>query len=97
MIIRTMNVVTVRLIFELLTWRSPAISFSAGRYIVVDIGEKIAPNAAERIMAFFWGTVKTEYATSEATGCSLTGSALGSVSDACSVACSDADIWFGSV
>lgn len=52
--------------------------------MVVDMGEKTAPNDAERTMPFFWGTVKTEYATSEATGCSLTGSTLGSVSGACS-------------
>ena len=49
---------------------------------MVDMGEKAAPSAAERTMAFFWGTVKTEYATSGATGCSLIGSALGSVSSA---------------
>lgn len=52
--------------------------------MVVDIGEKTAPSAAERTMAFFWGTVKTEYATSEATGCSLIGSTLDSVPGACS-------------
>ena len=47
---------------------------------MVDIGEKTAPSDAERTMAFFWGTVKTEYATFAAIGCSLMGSALGSVS-----------------
>ena len=52
--------------------------------MVVDMGEKTAPSAAERTIAFFWGTVKTEYGTSEAAGCSLTGSAVGSVSGACS-------------
>ena len=51
---------------------------------MVDIGEKTAPSDAERTMAFFWGTVKTEYATSDATGCSLTGSALDSVPGVCS-------------
>ena len=51
---------------------------------MVDMGEKTAPSDAERTMAFFWGTVKTEYATSEATGCSLTGSTFSSVSGACS-------------
>ena len=48
--------------------------------MVVEMGEKVAPSEAERTMAFFWGTVKTEYGTSEATGCSLTGSAVDSVS-----------------
>lgn len=57
------------------------------------MGEKTAPSAAERTIAFFWGTVKTEYATSEAAGCSLTGSAVGSVSGACS----DAGVWVGIV
>ena len=52
--------------------------------MVVDMGEKTAPSAAERTMAFFWGTVKTEYATSEGAGRSLTGSAVGSVSGTCS-------------
>ena len=59
--------------------------------MVVDIGEKTAPSAAERTMAFFWGTVKTENGTSEATGCSLIGSASGLVSGACS----DAGTWSG--
>lgn len=85
----TKNVVTVRLIFELLTWRSAAIRFNAGRYIVVEIGEKVAPSVAERTMAFFWGTVKTEKGISEAAGCSLTGSESGTVSGACS----DAGNW----
>lgn len=60
---------------------------------MVDIGEKTAPSDAERTMAFLWGTVKTEYATSEATGCSLIGSALRSVSGVCS----DAGTGSGSV
>lgn len=51
---------------------------------MVDIGEKTAPNDAKRTMPFFCGTVKTEYATLEATGCSLMGSALGTVSGVCS-------------
>ena len=51
---------------------------------MVDMGEKTAPSAAERTMAFFWGTVKIEYATSEAAGCSLMGSAVASISGACS-------------
>ena len=59
----------------------------------MDMGEKTAPSDAERTMAFFWETVKTEYATSEATGCSLIGSAVGSISGACS----DAGTWSGSV
>lgn len=51
--------------------------------MVVDMGEKTAPSDADRTMAFFWGMVKTEYATSGTTGCSLKGSALGSIPDAC--------------
>ena len=61
--------------------------------MVVDIGEKTAASAAERTMAFFWGLVKTEYATFEATGLSLTGSALDSASRRCSVV----DTWSGAV
>ncbi len=61
--------------------------------MVVDMGEKTAPSEAERTMAFFWGAVKTEYATSETIGCSLIGPAIGSVSGACS----DAGTWSGSV
>ena len=61
--------------------------------MVVDMGEKTAPSAAERTMAFFWGTVKTEYATSEAAGCSLTGSAVGCISSACS----NTGVWSGFV
>ena len=59
--------------------------------MVVDIGEKTAASAAERTMAFFWELVKTEYATSEATGFSLMGSALDS---ACGI-CSAVDTWSG--
>lgn len=47
---------------------------------MVEMGENAAPSATVRTIAFFWGTVKTEYATSEAIGCSLTGSALGRLS-----------------
>ncbi len=61
--------------------------------MVVDMGEKTAPSDAERTMAFFWGTVKMEYATSEAIGCSLIGSAVGSIAGACS----EAGTWSGSV
>ena len=64
--------------------------------MVVDIGEKTAPRDANKTMAFFWVTVKVEYATSVATIRSLAGSALGS-------GCSDASpgtgvgLWSGSI
>ena len=58
------------------------------------MGEKTAPKAAERTIAFFWGTVKIEYASSEAAGCSLMGSAVGSVSGVCS---NTGVWWFGVV
>lgn len=76
---RTKNVVTVRLIFELLTCKSSARVLSAGRYIVVDIGENTAPNDAVKTMIFFCNGVKTEYGTPVSGCCSLAGSATASV------------------
>lgn len=56
----TMNVVTVRLISESLTCRSAASWFNAGRYMVVDMGEKTALKEAVKTIAFFSHGLKIE-------------------------------------